>query len=304
MIQPCGHTTPSLAPSCGEWSSPVATLHHHRPPAVESDPALWPHYTTTGPQLWRVIQPCGHTTPPQATSCGEWSSPVATPHHHRPPAVESDPALGPHRHWPPAVESDPALWPHRHWPPAVESDPALWPHYTTTGHQLWRVIQPCGHTTPPQATSCGEWSSPVATLHHHRPPAVESDPALWPHHTTTGHQLWRVIQPCGHTTPPQATSCGECPSPVATPPLAPALSLPLWIPGNSLPGDAAGRLSQGVVNPSPLSSADLCRHWFLICCLLRVFVLYLLWPPDTEDFVQTAVDESVELMEYCWWTPV
>ena len=77
------------------------------------------------------------------------------------------------------------------------------------------------------------------------------------------------------------------------------LSLPLWIVGHSLPCDNAGRLPEGVADPIPLSSADLCDHWFLICCLLRVLVSYLLWPPDTENFAQTTVDESLELMGCC-----
>ena len=57
--------------------------------------------------------------------------------------------------------------------------------------------------------------------------------------------------------------------------------------------------SWGVASPAPLSSADLCVHWFLICCLPLVLVSYLLLPLDTEDFAQTAVDESLELMECC-----
>ena len=73
-----------------------------------------------------------------------------------------------------------------------------------------------------------------------------------------------------------------------------SLSFPLWIPGQSLPGDVAGRLPEGVANPTAFSSMDLCDHWFLICCLPQVLIAYLLWPPD---FAQTAVDESLELME-------
>ena len=50
------------------------------------------------------------------------------------------------------------------------------------------------------------------------------------------------------------------------------LSLFLWIPGQSLPGDVAGRLPEGVTNPTSLSSSDLCGHWFLIPrCLLDKF---------------------------------
>ena len=77
------------------------------------------------------------------------------------------------------------------------------------------------------------------------------------------------------------------------------LSLPLWIPGQSLPGDIAGCLPEGVINPTPLSFANLCSHWFLICSLPQALVSYLLWTPDTNNFTQTAVDESLELMECC-----
>ena len=54
---------------------------------------------------------------------------------------------------------------------------------------------------------------------------------------------------------------------------------------------------KGVANPTPISSADVCGHWFLICCLPQVFVSYHTCPPDTEDFAQTAFDNSLELME-------
>ena len=83
------------------------------------------------------------------------------------------------------------------------------------------------------------------------------------------------------------------------------LSLPLGIPGQSLSGDAAGRLPEGVANPTPLSAMDLCGHWFLMWCLSQVFVSLLVWPPDTKGFAQTAVDESLELMEcWSWWSIV
>ena len=65
-----------------------------------------------------------------------------------------------------------------------------------------------------------------------------------------------------------------------------------------MPGDVAGRLPEGVANPTPLSSADLCGCWFLVCCLPQVLVPHLLWPAGTGDFV-SAADESLELMEYC-----
>ena len=42
------------------------------------------------------------------------------------------------------------------------------------------------------------------------------------------------------------------------------LSLPLWSPGQSLPGDVSGRLPEAVASPTPLFSVDLCSHWFLI----------------------------------------
>ena len=48
------------------------------------------------------------------------------------------------------------------------------------------------------------------------------------------------------------------------------LSLPLWIPGQSLSTDVAGRLQEGLACPTPLSSSDLCGHWFSICCLPEV----------------------------------
>ena len=76
-------------------------------------------------------------------------------------------------------------------------------------------------------------------------------------------------------------------------------ALRLWILGQSLPGDVAGWLPGGVANPSPFSSTDLCRHWFVVCCPPQVLIADLLWPPDAEDFEQTFVDESLELME-CW----
>ena len=78
----------------------------------------------------------------------------------------------------------------------------------------------------------------------------------------------------------------------------PLFFFPLWILGQNLPGDVAGWLPEGVVSPTPLSSTDLCGHWFLICCLHRSSA-YLRWPLDTEDLVQTAVDKSLELTE-CW----
>ena len=78
-----------------------------------------------------------------------------------------------------------------------------------------------------------------------------------------------------------------------------SLSLPLWILGQSLPSDVAGSLPEGVANSAPLSSVDLCPHWFLICCPPQVFIAYHLWPPDTENFAQTVVEENLELVEYC-----
>ena len=80
------------------------------------------------------------------------------------------------------------------------------------------------------------------------------------------------------------------------------MSLPLFllrIPSQSLSGDVAGRLPEGVANPTGLSSMDLSGHWFLICCLPQVLVSYLLWPLDTEDSAQTPIDESPELVECC-----
>ena len=47
------------------------------------------------------------------------------------------------------------------------------------------------------------------------------------------------------------------------------LSPPLWIPGQSLPGDVTGRLPEGVAKPTPLFSADLCSHWFLFAVFHR-----------------------------------
>ena len=37
------------------------------------------------------------------------------------------------------------------------------------------------------------------------------------------------------------------------------LSLPLWIPGQSLPGDVAGRLREGVTNPMRQKE----RNWLI-----------------------------------------
>ena len=101
-----------------------------------------------------------------------------------------------------------------------------------------------------------------------------SEPAWW--------CCWQASWGCGESNPGSSPLC-----------------LPLWSPGQSLPGDVAGRLPEGVASPTPLSSADLCGQLFLICCLPLVLVSYLLWPQDTEDFAQTAVDESPELMECC-----
>ena len=61
------------------------------------------------------------------------------------------------------------------------------------------------------------------------------------------------------------------------------LGLPLWIPGQSLPGGVAGRLPGGMANPTPPSSADLWGHWVMTCCLPQILIAYLLWSPDTED---------------------
>ena len=79
-----------------------------------------------------------------------------------------------------------------------------------------------------------------------------------------------------------------------------SLSPLLWYPGHGLPGDVAGGLPEGVANPtSPPSFVDLYGHWFLICCPPQILIAYLLWPPDIEDFVHTAADKGLELME-CW----
>ena len=49
----------------------------------------------------------------------------------------------------------------------------------------------------------------------------------------------------------------------------------------------------------PIKPHNLCGHWFLVHCPPRVLIAYLLRPPDTENFAQTAVDKSLERME-CW----
>ena len=77
------------------------------------------------------------------------------------------------------------------------------------------------------------------------------------------------------------------------------LSLPLSIAGGSLPDDVAGRLSEDVASPTPLSSMDLCCHWFLICCLPRVLVACLLRPLEPEECALTAVDENLEFRGCC-----
>ena len=74
------------------------------------------------------------------------------------------------------------------------------------------------------------------------------------------------------------------------------LSLPQWIPGQCLPGDVAGWLPEGVVNPAPLFFYG-CEQPLVVCCPPQVLIAYLLWPLDTEDFAQTAVDKSLEVME-------
>ena len=115
--------------------------------------------------------------------------------------------------------------------------------------------------------------------------------------STTLHQgnwLWVVFSStdCFYAFLPQ--------QPVTSVPSTSPLSLPLWIPGQSLPGDvAAGWRTEGVANPTPLSSMNLCGHWFLVCCPAQALTAYLVWPLDTEDFAQIAVNKSLELME-CW----
>ena len=59
----------------------------------------------------------------------------------------------------------------------------------------------------------------------------------------------------------------------------------------------AGWLPEGEASPTLLCSTDKCGHLFLVCCPPEVLIAYLLWPQDTEDFAQTAVDKSLELME-------
>ena len=54
--------------------------------------------------------------------------------------------------------------------------------------------------------------------------------------------------------------------------------LPLWILGQSLTSDVAGRLPEGMADPTPLCTTGLCGHWFLICCPPQLLVSHLLSP--------------------------
>ena len=71
----------------------------------------------------------------------------------------------------------------------------------------------------------------------------------------------------------------------------------MWMPGDRVPGDVADWLPEGVTNPTPPSSTTMGSHLFLVCCPPQVIFAYLLWPPDTEMFMPTAVDKSLELLE-------
>ena len=78
------------------------------------------------------------------------------------------------------------------------------------------------------------------------------------------------------------------------------LSLPLWIPGQSLPGDAAGRLPEGVTNPTPLSPTDLCCHWFLICCPCGPY-LAMVWWLVCLNYPETSASWSI--LSFWWCHP-
>ena len=51
------------------------------------------------------------------------------------------------------------------------------------------------------------------------------------------------------------------------------LSLFLWIPGQGLPSDVAGRFPEGVASANSLSSQDLCGDRFLVSCPPLILLL-------------------------------
>ena len=67
-----------------------------------------------------------------------------------------------------------------------------------------------------------------------------------------------------------------------------------------MPGDVNGSLREGVSNSAPLYSQDLHGgDCFLVCCFPQFLICDLLWPVDTNDFAQAAIDESLKLTECC-----
>ena len=74
--------------------------------------------------------------------------------------------------------------------------------------------------------------------------------------------------------------------------------LSLRTAGQSLPGDVAGRLPESVADPAPRSFRDMCGNRFLVCSPPQTLAGNL-WPAGTENSTQTAVEDSLELVECC-----
>merc|ERR1712082_269028 len=89
--------------------------------------------------------------------------------------------------------------------------------------------------------------------------------------------------------------CLSVPSPAVFGPSSP--SLPLGVPSQGLACSSSCRFPQGVSDPSPLSHQDLFLYWLLSSSLPQFLVSDFVWPPDSEDAPQTAVDEGLYLLQ-------
>jgi len=69
-----------------------------------------------------------------------------------------------------------------------------------------------------------------------------------------------------------------------------------------VPGDIAGRLSEGVPNPTPLAPSYLDVDSFLLSSCSQFFIPYDLWPVDAHDGPQAPIDERLQLLEAAFVT--
>ncbi|XP_061123911.1 H-2 class I histocompatibility antigen, K-Q alpha chain-like isoform X3 [Syngnathus typhle] len=86
------------------------------------------------------------------------------------------------------------------------------------------------------------------------------------------------------------------PSPTVFGPSSP--SLPLRVPSQGLACGSSCRFLQGVSDPSLLSPQDLFLYWLLSSSLPQFFISDFVWPSDSEDAPQTAVDKVIHTLNY------